>query len=88
MINDANWPWGFYGLTATNSGTFFADGIPPTVLMVAGADSQYWPSEHAEAAVRGNLDGRAVVLEECGHAVNFDRPAEFNALLLRFPREL
>jgi non-heme chloroperoxidase len=59
------------------------------MLMVAAADSQYWPpSEHAEAAVRGNPYGRAVVVEESGHAVNFDRPEEFNALMLQFLQEL
>jgi non-heme chloroperoxidase len=143
MINDDTWRYGFYGLTAANSGTFFAEGIPPTgrgrtvdptspeiarllqrvgpdglpgrirpetlpllrdhaqqdwrdvvarvdvpVLMVAGRDSQYWPCEHAEAAVRDNPYGRAVVVEDCGHAVNFDRVEEFNAIMLRFLTEL
>jgi pimeloyl-ACP methyl ester carboxylesterase len=56
--------------------------------MVAGRESQYWPCEHAEAAVLHTPSGRAVVVEESGHAVNFDRPDEFNHLLLAFLKEL
>ncbi|HEX2299515.1 MAG TPA: alpha/beta hydrolase, partial [Pseudonocardiaceae bacterium] len=54
------------------------------VLMVAGRQSQYWPCEHAEAAVAGNPLGRAVVLEDCGHVANLDQVEEFNAALLGF----
>jgi non-heme chloroperoxidase len=143
MINDDDWPFGFYGLTASNSGTFFAHGIPAThrgrtvdpaspalqrlvqrvgveglpghlrpetlpllhdhahqdwrdvvarvdvpVLMVAGRESQFWPCEHAEAAVQGTPYGQTVLVEESGHAVNFDRPDEFNDVLLAFLGEL
>jgi non-heme chloroperoxidase len=58
------------------------------VLMVAGRDSQFWPCEHAAAAVAGNALGRAVVLEDCGHGANLDRVEEFDAALLAFLREL
>jgi pimeloyl-ACP methyl ester carboxylesterase len=58
------------------------------VLMVAGRESQYWPCEHAEAAVRDTAQGRAVVVEDSGHAVNFDRPDEFDRVLLDFLGEL
>ena len=143
MINTEDWPYGFYGLTADVSGTFFAEGIPATgrgrtvdpsapalqrliqrvgpeglpgrlrpetlpllrdhaqqdwrdviarvdvpVLLVAGRQSQYWPCEHAEAAVRDVAQGRAVVIEDSGHAVNFDQPDEFDAVLLDFLEEL
>ena len=30
MINTEDWPYGFYGLTPANSGTFFDEGIPAT----------------------------------------------------------
>nr|WP_232531125.1 alpha/beta hydrolase [Microlunatus antarcticus] len=30
MINDAGWPYGFYGLVPENAGTLFADGVPQT----------------------------------------------------------
>jgi non-heme chloroperoxidase len=55
---------------------------------VAGRHSQYWPCEHAAAAVAGNRLGRAVVLEDCGHAANLDRVEEFDAALLEFLRDL
>ena len=61
-------------------------GVP--VLMVAGRESQYWPCEHAEAAVRDVAQGRAVVVEDSGHAVNFDQPDEFGRVLLDFLGEL
>lgn len=54
------------------------------VLMVAGRESQLWPCEHAAAAVADNSNGRAVVVEDAGHAVTFDQPDAFNALLLDF----
>ena len=55
------------------------------VLMVAGRQSQFWPCEHAEAAVRDTAQGRAVVVEDSGHAVNFDQPEEFDKVLLGLP---
>ncbi|MBN9102676.1 MULTISPECIES: alpha/beta hydrolase [unclassified Pseudonocardia] len=58
------------------------------VLMVAGRDSQFWPCEHAEAAVSGHPLGRAVVLEDCGHASNLDRPDAFNDALIEFLRSI
>lgn len=58
------------------------------VLMLAGRDSQYWPCTHAAAAVAGTADGRAVVVEDCGHAANLDRPEAVNAALLEFLRDL
>lgn len=58
------------------------------VLMVAGRDSQFWPCEHAAAAVAETADGRAVVIEDCGHAANIDRPEEFNAHMIDFLRSL
>lgn len=58
------------------------------VLMVAARDSQLWPCEHAAAAVANNPRGRAVVLENCGHAANIDQPDAFNSVLLGFLDEL
>jgi pimeloyl-ACP methyl ester carboxylesterase len=57
------------------------------VLMVAGRDSQLWPCEHAAAAVAGNPNGRAVIIEDCGHAVNIDQPDRLNEALLAFLEE-
>lgn len=58
------------------------------VLMVAARQSQLWPCEHAAAAVADTPRGRAVVLEDCGHAANLDQPEAFNAALLEFLAEL
>ncbi|GAA2658431.1 MULTISPECIES: alpha/beta fold hydrolase [Actinosynnema] len=143
MINSADWPYGFYGLTEQNSGDFFAKGVPKTgrgysaakslksaarlvkkagmgavpndpgketwpllhdhahqdwrdvvqrcdvpVLMLAGRDSQLWPWQHAEAAVTGNPNGRAVVIDDCGHGANFDQPDRVNAEILAFLGDL
>jgi len=54
------------------------------VLLVAGAESQFWPSAHATDMAALNEDVEAVVLEGCGHPVNLDDPEAFNATLLRF----
>jgi pimeloyl-ACP methyl ester carboxylesterase len=53
-------------------------------LFIAGRDSQYWPCEHAHAAAAANPLASAVVLDDCGHAANFDQPDAVNAALLDF----
>jgi non-heme chloroperoxidase len=60
------------------------DRVNVPVLMVAGRDSQFWPSEHAAAAVANNPNGYAVVIDDCGHVVNLDQVDAFNAHLLDF----
>ena len=58
------------------------------ILMVAGADSQYWPAEHAAASVAQTAHGRAVTIPDCGHVVNLDQADRFNQHLLDFLEEL
>jgi non-heme chloroperoxidase len=58
--------------------------FPLPLLMLAGRESQIWPCEHAEAAVAGSLRGRALVIEDAGHAITFDQPDRFNEVLLDF----
>ena len=53
-------------------------------LMIAGHDSQFWPAAHASESVELNPLGRSVVLANCGHAANMDRPKEFNTAMLEF----
>lgn len=140
MVNADGWPYGFYGMTAENSGTFFDDGIPDTgrgprvdpsrtgvarlveriggppavrqanaaetvrllrdhglqdwrdvvarldvpFVMIAGRDSQLWPCEHAAAAVGDNPLGRSVIVEDAGHATNFEQPDVVDDVLRRF----
>lgn len=52
------------------------------VLVVAGRESQFWPAEHAAATAGLAKDGRAVVLQDCGHVVALDQPDALNRLLL------
>ena len=54
------------------------------VLLVAGADSQFWPATHATDMAALSEHVEAVVLDGCGHPVNLDDPEAFNATLLRF----
>jgi pimeloyl-ACP methyl ester carboxylesterase len=54
------------------------------VLLIAGAESQFWPAAHATELAHLNEEVQAVVLEGCGHPVNLDDPEAFNATLLRF----
>ncbi len=53
-------------------------------LMVAGRESQFWPAAHASESMKLSPHGRSVVLENCGHAANMDRPKEFNTAMLEF----
>jgi non-heme chloroperoxidase len=59
-------------------------GIDRPYLMIAGCDSQFWPAAHASESAKLNSGGRSVVLENCGHAANMDRPNESNAAMLEF----
>lgn len=54
------------------------------LLMMAARECQLCPCEHAEAAIAANPFGRAVIIEESGHAISFDQPDRFNAVLLEF----
>ena len=62
--------------------------FPLPLLMLAGRQSQVWPWEHAEAAVAGSPRGRALVIEDAGHAISFDQPDRFNEALVQFLAEL
>ena len=55
-------------------------------LMLAARESQLWPAEHAEAALAGNSMGRAITVDDIGHAMNFERPDLVNRLILEFLR--
>ena len=62
--------------------------FPLPLLMLAGRDSQIWPCEHAAAAVADTARGRALVIEDAGHAISFDQPDRFNEALLDFLTEI
>jgi non-heme chloroperoxidase len=61
--------------------------FPLPLLMLAGRESQVWPCAHAQAAVAGSPRGRALVIEDAGHAISFDQPDRFNEVLLEFLAE-
>lgn len=54
------------------------------VLFVAGEESPFWPSEHAAASAALCPRGESTVVAGSGHAVNWECPKEFNALMLEF----
>ena len=62
--------------------------FPRPLLMLAGRESQVWSCEHAAAAVAGSAHGRALVVEDAGHAISIDQPDVFNELLLDFVAEI
>ncbi len=57
-------------------------------LFMAGNNSPFWPSEHAEQMAFRAQNGRVVILDRCGHCVNWEKPDEFNAELLNFLSEI
>ena len=46
-------------------------------VMLAARQSQLWSCGHAAAAVADNPQGRAVIVDDCGHTVPFDQPDRF-----------
>ncbi|WP_345803272.1 alpha/beta hydrolase [Microbacterium sp. AZCO] len=58
------------------------------VLFVAGAESEFWPSSHADAAAALAPNGRAVVIPNDGHAANIEQPKAFNQAMLGFLGEV
>jgi pimeloyl-ACP methyl ester carboxylesterase len=59
-------------------------GAAQPVLFVAGADSEYWPPEHAAAAAARAPRGESVVIPNDGHPANIEQPKAFNRHLLEF----
>jgi len=53
-------------------------------LFVAGEKSPMWPSGHAEASAKLCRNGSFTVVPECGHAVTWEFPDEFNRIMLDF----
>ena len=54
------------------------------VLFVAGEESPFWPKEHAAVSAALCPYGESAVVAGSGHAVNWEFPKEFNALMLEF----
>lgn len=54
------------------------------VLFVAGDESPFWPKEHARVSASLCARGEAAVVAGSGHAVNWECPQEFSAVMLAF----
>jgi len=54
------------------------------VLFVAGSESEFWPSAHAEAAAALSPKGASIVVPRAGHATNMERPDPVNTAVAEF----
>jgi pimeloyl-ACP methyl ester carboxylesterase len=61
-------------------------GIP--LLVVAGEDDVMIPPGHARELAAASPNGRAEILEGCGHLPSMERPEELNRILAAFLGEL
>lgn len=59
-------------------------GADVPALFVAGAQSEFWPPEHAAASAALNPKASAAVVERAGHGVNMERPRAFNHGLVEY----
>jgi pimeloyl-ACP methyl ester carboxylesterase len=59
-------------------------GSAVPVLFVAGAESEFWPAEHAAASAALAPRGESIVLQHDGHAANIEQPKAFNRAMLEF----
>lgn len=53
-------------------------------LFVAGAESPFWPKEHASASAALSPKGEYAFVAGSGHAVNWECPQEFDEIMLDF----
>jgi non-heme chloroperoxidase len=59
-------------------------GLDRPAFFVAGAESEFWPAEHAAASAALNPAATSVVIERDGHAANIEQPQKFNDALLGY----
>lgn len=66
--------------------------VLPTVsvpaLFIAGENSPYWSCRHAEYCAEACQNGEAIIIADCGHAVQIERAEECNAAVLSFLERL
>jgi 4,5:9,10-diseco-3-hydroxy-5,9,17-trioxoandrosta-1(10),2-diene-4-oate hydrolase len=60
------------------------DKIKIPTLIIWGREDRLFPVRHACFAREKIPDSYLYILERCGHMPNFERPAEFNSLVLNF----
>ncbi len=61
-------------------------GVP--MLVLHGRQDAVLPLKHSEAAAKLARHAQLVVLENCGHTPQIEKPAEFNAALVAFAAKL
>jgi pimeloyl-ACP methyl ester carboxylesterase len=54
------------------------------VLFVGAAESEFWPSSHAEASAAIAARGEWLVMPKTGHVANVEQPKAFNEVMLGF----
>jgi non-heme chloroperoxidase len=59
-------------------------GADCPVFFIAGAESEFWPAEHAAASAALTALGSSTVIERDGHAANIEQPQRFNEALIGF----
>ena len=59
-------------------------GLDRPAFFVAGAESEFWPAEHAAASAALNPAATSTVIERDGHAANIEQPQKFNDALLGY----
>jgi 4,5:9,10-diseco-3-hydroxy-5,9,17-trioxoandrosta-1(10),2-diene-4-oate hydrolase len=60
------------------------DNIKIPTLIIWGRDDRLFPVGHACFAREKIPDSHLHIFERCGHMPNFERPEEFNSLVLNF----
>jgi pimeloyl-ACP methyl ester carboxylesterase len=60
------------------------DKITIPTLIIWGREDRLFPVSHACLAGEKIPDSHLYIFERCGHMPNFERPAEFNSLVLNF----
>jgi 4,5:9,10-diseco-3-hydroxy-5,9,17-trioxoandrosta-1(10),2-diene-4-oate hydrolase len=60
------------------------DKIKAPTLIIWGREDRLFPVGHACFAREKIPDSYLYILERCGHMPNFERPGEFNSVVLNF----
>jgi pimeloyl-ACP methyl ester carboxylesterase len=76
------------GLASRRDSTPLLPQISVPTLIVAGGEDTLISREQTEQIHRGVANSRFVVIQECGHMVNLEQPAEFQKAVLQFLQEL
>jgi pimeloyl-ACP methyl ester carboxylesterase len=91
MLNADGWDNGFYGFTPDSAGRYFNGdltdtGHGPDRSRMRATIAQLMARVGPDEPLTGQLspNGRAVVIPDSGHPVNFDQPEAFNQVLTDF----